>query len=86
MRTLFITAAAAALLSTSAMAFPLHSTQGTVEYFDLSTGALRLSDGINYTLPDNFQDPGLVDGAMVKLIWDAQGQQHMVQSLAIERL
>lgn len=86
MRTLLLAAASAALLSTSAMAFPLHSTQGTVEYFNLATGALRLGDGVNYKLPDNFKDPGLMVGALVNLVWDDVGQQHMVQSLTIERI
>jgi hypothetical protein len=84
MRRILVSAAAAALLATSSLAFAANqTTEGTVKSYNGQQHQIVLADGTTYSVPASFKDPGLKAGTKVKLTWDMQNGQRMANDVAI---
>ena len=83
MRTLLVSAAAAALLATSA--FAAQHVTGTVKAYDAKAMTITLSDGSTYMLPKTFKDPGLKAGEKVDLSWNQTGKDKVVDTVTITK-
>lgn len=85
MRKLLVSAAAAALLATSAMSFAAaeqHAT-GIIKAYEAKAQALNLSDGSVYMLPKVFKNPGLKAGEKVSINWEMKGSSRLVDQVMI---
>ena len=68
--------------ATSSMATP-QSIGGKVKSFDLKTHTLTLDNGIAYTLPATFKDPGLKAGEKVTVQWKMNGKAYDATSVKL---
>lgn len=66
----------------AAVAAP-QSIASTVKAFDLKAHTLTLANGIAYTLPATFKDPGLKAGAKVTVKWQMNGKAYDATSVTL---
>lgn len=86
MRKLLVPAVAAAILSTSAVAFAAtKNTTGTVKSFDTKGMTLILANGTEYILPRGFKDPGIKAGEKVTVAWDTKGGSKIAEKVTIAK-
>lgn len=83
MRALITTAAAAAILATSTLAFAAQTANGTVKSFDQKADSVTLTDGATYWLPKGFSNPAVKAGAKVQISFDMTGGKNMAKSVTI---
>jgi Protein of unknown function (DUF1344) len=83
MRRLIVSAALAAVVASSSLAFADQAT-GTVKAFDSKAMTLTLQDGTEYYLPQTFKNPGLKAGQKVEITWSMQGTEHMASAVVIQ--
>ena len=67
----------------SAMASAPMSVASTVKAFDLKTHSLTLANGISYTLPATFKDPGIKVGERVTVKYQANGKAYDATAVTI---
>lgn len=87
MRKLLVTAATAAILATSGLAFAaaMQHTTGKIKAFDAKAMTLTLDDGSTYSLPQTFKDPGLKAGEKVTVNWAQSGSKKMAEQVQINK-
>ena len=87
MRNFMFPVAAAALIFTSfaAVAATDTMTTGAIKSFDLAKHMLVLDNGISYTLPAAFKDPGLKVGEKVTVGWMMNGKAYEADSVVIPK-
>lgn len=86
MRNFMFPVAAAALIATSFAAFAADTmTTGAIKSFDLAKHMLILDNGISYTLPAMFKDPGLKVGEKVTVAWVMNGTVYQADSVVIAK-
>ena len=83
MNRLFVSAALAAVVASSSLAFA-DQTTGTVKSFNNKAMTLILQDGSEYYLPKTFHDPGLKSGKKVGITWSMQNGERMASSVVIQ--
>ncbi|WP_172293923.1 DUF1344 domain-containing protein [Pseudoruegeria sp. HB172150] len=83
MRKFLMPAIVAASVVMSGAAFATTTTVGTIKSLDMAKRSLTLENGISYTLPPNFQDPGLKVGERVSVVWDMNEHAHEATSVKI---
>lgn len=84
MRTLLVSAALAATLATSSLAFAaMQNVNGTIKTFDTKAMTLTLADGSTYALPAKFKNPGLKAGEKVTISWDQVGSKKVAEAVKI---
>ncbi|WDR03708.1 DUF1344 domain-containing protein [Devosia algicola] len=91
MKKIIIPAALAIAMGMSGVAFAASTTAtsapqtitDTVKSFDLTAKTITLGNGIVYSLPDNFKDPGLKVGSKVSVKWEMNGTTHKVDSISL---
>ncbi|KKC33635.1 DUF1344 domain-containing protein [Devosia psychrophila] len=66
----------------SSMATP-QSIGGTVKAFDLKSHSLTLNNGIAYTLPSTFKDPGIKVGQKLTVQWKMNGKAYDATSVKL---
>jgi len=71
-----------AAVSAMATTAPL-SVASTVKAFDLKTHSLTLANGISYTLPATFKDPGIKVGERVTVKYQANGKAYDATAVTI---
>lgn len=59
------------------------SIGGTVKSFDMKTHMLTLDNGIAYTLPSTFKDPGIKVGQKVTVQWKMNGKAYDATSVKL---
>lgn len=87
MRNFMFPAMAAALIFTSfaAVAATDTMTTGAIKSMDLAKHVLVLDNGISYTLPATFKDPGLKVGEKVTVAWVMNGTVYQADSVVIAK-
>ena len=76
MRAVLSSAAIAAFLATSSIAFAASPHDiGAIKSLDLKANAITLADGKTYTLPKGFKDTGLKVGEKVDISYVATGSK-----------
>ena len=86
MRNFMFPVAAAALIATSFAAYAAGTmTTGTVKSMDMAKHTLILDNGISYTLPAAFKDPGLKVGGKVTVGWVMKGKAYEADSVVIAK-
>lgn len=86
MRNFVFPVAAAALIATSFAAFAADTmTTGAIKSMDLAKHTLVLDNGITYTLPATFKDPGLKVGEKVTVGWMMNGKLYQADTVAIAK-
>lgn len=86
MRNFTFPVAAAALIATSFAAFAADTmTTGTIKSMDLAKHVLVLDNGITYTLPAAFKDPGLKVGEKVTVGWVMNGKAYDADTVVIAK-
>ena len=85
MRKFLAPAVLALVLGGSTMAFAAapQSISDSVKSFDLKAHTLTLSNGIVYTLPTTFKDPGLKVGSKVTVKWEMKGKLYQADAVAL---
>ena len=84
MRNFVFPVAAAALIATSFAAFAADTmTTGTIKSMDMAKHMLVLNNGISYTLPAAFKDPGLKVGEKVTVGWVLKGKIYEADTVVI---
>jgi Protein of unknown function (DUF1344) len=83
MNRLFVSAALAAVLASSSLAFA-DQASGTIKAFDAKAMTLTLQDGTEYYLPKTFKDPGLKTGERVQISWAMQNGERMASSVVVQ--
>ena len=85
MRNFLFPAAAAALIVTSfaAVAATDTMTTGTIKSMDMAKHSLVLDNGISYSLPATFKDPGLKVGEKVTVAWVMNGKVYQADQVTI---
>jgi Cu/Ag efflux protein CusF len=84
MRKTLFPLAAAALIATSLGAFASDTTTtGVIKAVDLKAMTLTLEDGVVYTLPADFKDPGLKAGEKVTIAWKMANTKHAADTVTI---
>lgn len=85
MRKILVPVALALVMGGSSFAFAAtpQAISGTVKSFDLKAHTLILDNGITYTLPATFKDPGLKAGAKVKVMWEMNGKAYQADSVSL---
>ncbi len=74
MRAVLASAAVAAFLATSSIAFAAaYHDVGPIKSVDLKGMSITLADGKTYMLPKGFKDPGLKSGEKVDITWTKVG-------------
>lgn len=88
MRKFLVPAALALVLGTSGLAMAAtaapQSITSTVKAFNGSTHLLTLANGIQYSLPATFKDPGLKVGERVTVKWEMNGAAYKADSVIID--
>ena len=88
MRKILVPAAIALVLASSGLAMAAtaapQSITSTVKTFNPSTHMLTLANGIQYTLPATFKDPGLKVGERVTVKWEMNGKAYQADSVVID--
>lgn len=84
MRVVLASLTAATILLSSVGAFAAATmTTGVVKSFDAKQLTLTLNDGMAYSLPKGFKDPGLKTGSKVELGWHMQDAKHAAETVKI---
>ena len=85
MRNFMFPAMAAALILTSfaAVAATDTMTTGVIKSMDMAKHTLVLENGISYTLPATFKDPGLKVGEKVTVAWVLNGTVYQADQVTI---
>lgn len=88
MRNVLVPAVLALVLASSGMAMAAtaapQSVTGKIKAFDSKAHTLTLANGIVYTLPATFKDPGLKVGEAVTVKWEMNGAAYKADSVAID--
>jgi hypothetical protein len=88
MRNVLVPAAIALVLASSGMAMAAtaapQSITSTVKSFNGSTHQLTLANGIQYTLPATFKDPGIKVGERVTVKWEMNGKAYQADSVVVD--
>lgn len=85
MRRYMLPALVAGAIGLSGAAFAATMTDGTIKSMDLAKHQITLDNGITYTLPAGFKDPGLKVGAKVAVDWNMVGQNHEASSVTLKQ-
>lgn len=87
MRKVLVPAALALVLASSGLAMAAtaapQSITSTVKAVNLAAHQLTLANGIQYTLPATFKDPGIKVGERVTVKWEMNGAAYQADSVAI---
>ena len=89
MRKVLVPAAIALVLASSGLAMAAttpapQSVTSTVKAFNGSTHQLTLANGIQYTLPATFKDPGIKVGERVTVKWEMNGKAYQADSVVVD--
>jgi len=86
MRNFVFPVAAAALIATSFAAFAADTmTTGAIKSMDMVKHTLVLDNGVTYTLPAAFKDPGLKVGEKVTIGWVMNGKAYDANTVVIAK-
>ncbi len=80
-----VTAAALLVSSFAAVAATDTMTTGAIKSFDLAKHSLVLDNGVTFTLPATFKDPGLKVGEKITIGWVMKGVVHEADSVKIDK-
>lgn len=72
-----------AAMGSAGIAFAATTAEGTIKAIDMKAHTLTLSDGIVYTLPVGFKDPGLKVGEKVAVTWAMKGTLHEATAVTV---
>jgi uncharacterized protein DUF1344 len=88
MRNVLVPAALALVLASSGFAMAAtaapQSITSTVKAFNGSTHLLTLANGIEYSLPATFKDPGIKVGERVTVKWEMNGKTFQADSVVVD--
>ena len=85
MRSRLLPALLAASLSLAGAAYASTSTTGQIKALDMTASTVTLDNGIAYSLPVNFKDPGLKVGEKVQISWNIKDGKHMATRVKVEK-
>ena len=85
MRSFMIPAVAAAVIASSPLAYAAQNTTGKIKALDMTASTVTLDNGIAYSLPVNFKDPGLKVGEKVQISWNIKDGKHMATRVKVEK-
>jgi hypothetical protein len=84
MRKFLFPAVAAALMATSFGAFAADThTTGAIKSLDTKAMTVTLDNGMIYTLPVGFKDPGLKVGEKIDIAWQLVNTKHQADMITV---